>query len=79
MGFRHAFRPLHISLNKFDARNMPLLGSNSLAISAACHPPPDDVDAATSKIGYGVLPGDGDRVGFTSFEVGELQEGVVYH
>lgn len=68
-----------LALRRFDGRNMPLLGSNSLAISAACHPPINDINAATRKIAYGVLPGDGDRVGFTSLKVGELQEGVVYH
>jgi hypothetical protein len=67
------------SLRRFDARNMPLMGSNSLAISAACHPPAEDANAATSMISYGVLPGNGNRVGFMSFEVGALQEGVVYN
>ena len=67
-----------LGLNWYEG-SMPLLGSNSLAIAAACHPPADDINAATSKIAYGVLAGGGDRVSFTSFEVGELQEGVVYH
>jgi hypothetical protein len=38
--------------------NMPLAGSCSAAISAACHPPPDDTDAALSAIGWGVIESD---------------------
>jgi len=35
--------------------NMPLAGGCSAVISAACHPPPDDTDAALSAIGWGVI------------------------
>jgi hypothetical protein len=67
-----------LGLRRYEG-HMPLMSSNSLATAAACHPPRDDINAATSEIAYGVLPGDGDRVSFTSFEVGQLLEGVVYH
>jgi hypothetical protein len=38
--------------------NMPLAGSCSAVISAACHPPPDDTDAALSAIGWGAVDSD---------------------
>lgn len=65
---------------RFPVR-MPLLRSNTLAIAAACHPHKDDTDAAFRPVAYGVLRADGDkqRVGFSSFEVDELQRGEVYH
>ena len=56
---------------------MPLAGSCSAAISAACHPPKADVNASLKRVNWGVVaernPYDPDnRVGhcsFTSFEV----------
>ena len=56
---------------------MPLAGSCSAAISAACHPPKADVNASSKRVKWGVVaernPNDPDnRVGhcsFTSFEV----------
>lgn len=36
---------------------MPVAGSNSAAISAACHPPEEDVDAAMKPVRWGVVPG----------------------
>lgn len=35
--------------------DMPLAGTTSIAISAACHAPPDDVDAAVLPIQWGVV------------------------
>ncbi|KAL9073389.1 MAG: hypothetical protein Q9161_003004 [Pseudevernia consocians] len=56
---------------------MPLAGSCSAAISAACHPPEADVDASMKRIIWGVVAEDcfqyeGESVGhcsFTSFKV----------
>ena len=56
---------------------MPLAGSCSAAISAACHPPKEDVDASLKRVMWGVVAeansyGSGKSIGhcsFTSFEV----------
>ena len=59
-------------LNRFRVhRCMPLAGSCSAAISAACHRPEEDVDAATKPVMWGVVSSEND-VGhccFASFEV----------
>ncbi|KAL8901925.1 MAG: hypothetical protein Q9207_004966 [Kuettlingeria erythrocarpa] len=62
---------------------MPLAGSNSAAISAACHAPADDVDASVLPVMWGAVRTEG-KIGhccFTSFEVtppvvGELYAGL---
>ena len=56
---------------------IPLVGSCSAAISAACHPPKADVNASSKRVMWGAVPAENisdsdDRVGhccFTSFEV----------
>lgn len=68
-------------LNGFRVhRGMPLAGSCSAAISAACHRPEDDVDAATKPVMWGVVSSD-KSVGhccFTSFEVSRPVPGELY-
>jgi hypothetical protein len=64
-------------------RGMPLAGSCSLAISAACHPPPTGEDAVLSeqKLQFGVVSTSGDGIGhcaFSSKEVGKLVKGRTY-
>jgi len=59
---------------------MPLVGSCSAAISAACHRPNDDVDASRKGVMWGVV---GVENGFghccvTSFEVEKPVEGKLY-
>jgi hypothetical protein len=51
---------------------IPLASSCSAAISAACHPPPEDTDASLMPVQWGVIPGaeiekDGRVVGHCSF------------
>lgn len=43
-----------IGFRKF-ASLMPVAGSCSAAISAACHPPPDDTNAAYSTVSWGAI------------------------
>ena len=60
--------------------SMPLVGSNTAAISAACHRPNEDVDAAYKPVMWGAAKRDG-AVGhccFTSFEVTKPLEGELY-
>ena len=59
---------------------MPLVGSCSAAISAACHRPDGDVDAATKRVMWGPV-GEEDEHGsrhhcFTSWEIETPVEGV---
>lgn len=61
-------------------RGMPLAGSCSAAISAACHRPEEDVDAATKPVKWGVVSSE-NGVGhccFTSFEVSQPVSGKHY-
>ena len=70
---------------KYDG-SIPLAGSCSLVISAACHPPEWDTDAALKPVLWGVIPSSelgvgGNEVGhcaFTSGEVEPLEEGKEY-
>ena len=68
-------------LNGFRVhRGMPLAGSCSAAISAACHRPDEDVDAATKPVMWGVVHSE-NGVGhccFTSFEVSRPVPGEHY-
>lgn len=71
-----------LGLRSLQTKNMPLVVNNSLAISAACHALDTDRDAAKKPLAYGVLVGPGermDRAGFSSMDVGCLQDRVVYH
>ena len=54
-GFRR-FRP-----------GIPVAGSCSLAISAACHPPPDDVNASVLPVKWGVVRDDSDGMTHCTF------------
>ena len=45
--------PIALGFRRFNA-GMPIAGSCSLAIAAACHPPKDDVDAAYLPVQWGV-------------------------
>ena len=61
-------------------KGMPLAGSCSAAISAACHRPEEDVDAALLPVSWGAVRTDG-PIGhccFTSFEVSPPVEGNSY-
>ena len=73
---------------KFNSLGMPLAGSCSAAISAACHAPSWDVDAALKPVMWGVIPGsvhgdvraqkDAGHCSFTSGEVELVQGGRSY-
>lgn len=61
-------------------QGMPLAGSCSAAISAACHRPEEDIDAATKPVMWGVVSSE-NGVGhccFTSFEVSPPIHGELY-
>ncbi len=71
-----------IGTRKYDS-SMPLAGSCSAAIAAACHRPDWDVDAGVSAVQWGVVPDSGDENGvghccFTSGYVEPIQEGKQY-
>lgn len=71
-GFINGFR-------KYPA-GIPVVGSCSAAISAACHPPQNDLSAYLLPVKWGVV-GQGEEVGhcsFTSFEVTEPVDGQMY-
>jgi hypothetical protein len=62
---------------------IPVMGSCSLAISAACHPSPEDKGLSTRKLMYGVLTSGEEyqedlRVSFSSKAVTPLVDGIVY-
>jgi len=73
-----------MGLRRLDTRGMPLLGSCSIAISAACHDPPasDGVaDSTGRRVQYGELGSDGRggmRAGFGTNVRLPLQAGIVY-
>ena len=63
--------------------SMPLAGSCSVAISAACHRPEWDIAAHLALVKWGVVPGSEDENGvghccFTSGEVEAVQSGKLY-
>jgi hypothetical protein len=66
---------------RYDSR-IPIVGSCSAAISAACHRPADDEDAALEAVKWGVVEReDTGGVGhccLSSFEVREPVEGARY-
>ena len=71
-----------LGFRKF-ASHMPVAGSCSVAISAACHRPKDDVDAAYLPVSWGEVPRDDpdDDVHhccFTSHATQELVPGRLY-
>ena len=67
-----------LGFRKYPA-GMPLASSCSAAISAACHPPKEDVDAAVSPVSWGVVKnGEGrDCVGHISFSSMVLSAPVI--
>jgi len=71
-----------VGRGKYDP-SMPLAGSCSAAISAACHRPEWDSDAAVNPVQWGAVPGFGADLGvghccFTSGDVEPVQEGREY-
>ncbi|OAP57066.1 hypothetical protein AYL99_09179 [Fonsecaea erecta] len=67
---------------RYDA-SIPLVGSCSAAIAAACHQPTWDTDASLKAVQWGVIPGVVDSLGvghcaFSSGEVEPVQEGRGY-
>lgn len=61
---------------------MPLASSCSAAISAACHPPKEDIDPSTKRVMWGVAVADEDlsapeQVGHCSFTSLEVQAPTV--
>ena len=62
-------------------KGIPLAGSSSAVISAACHPPEEDVDARLLPVMWGDLNTEDSAVGhccFTSFAVSTPVEGNMY-
>lgn len=53
-------------VNKFPD-TIPLMSTNSAAISAACHPPADDIDAYLLPVQWGVISSDDSIIGKCSF------------
>ena len=51
---------------------MPLAATNSAAISAACHPPPEDKNCAYRPIMWGVVSQD-EEIGHCSFSAGPVE------
>ena len=74
-----------ISFRKYKP-GMPFVGSRSAAISAACHPPADDIDASLKPVMWGTIQGEtvdqnGEIVGhctITSFPVKTPTKGQLY-
>lgn len=66
----------------FKVSNMPIAGECSVAISAACHPPRLDLDAAFKPVQWGEVEDDTDALhphcSFTSKEVKEPKMDVQY-
>lgn len=63
-----------LGARKYDD-SIPLVGSCSAAISAACHQPVWDADAAMKRVQWGVIPESVDEkgVGHCSFSSGEVE------
>lgn len=60
---------------------MPLVGSCSAAISAACHPPKEDVDASLKRVMWGIVAEGSSNTSdcsFTSFKVEAPVVGTLY-
>jgi len=70
---------------KWLRSGMPVLGTCSLAISAACHAAVGDENAATKLLMYGVVGGERDEgdekkhVCFSSRDVEPLRDGEMYY
>ncbi|MCJ1477081.1 hypothetical protein MMC13_005752 [Lambiella insularis] len=63
------------------AGGMPIIGSCSLAIAAACHAPPGDDSAALKNLMYGATwrsANGSEYAGFSSKDVRSLKKGVTY-
>ncbi len=65
---------LNAIFRRYDP-GIPLVGSCSAAISAACHPPPADCNAAWKCVQWGVISKEGEETrgdgSLTSFKVEE--------
>lgn len=75
----YVFSVAALGLRRYPT-GMPLSATCSGAISAACHPPADDVDAALLPVQWGVVSLE-DGLGHCSFsskKVGPLIEGATY-
>lgn len=61
-------------IRRYDG-SIPLVGSCSAAISAACHQPSWDTDASLKAVRWGVIPDivDGKGVGHCGFSSGEVE------
>ena len=71
---------LGFSFLRLDS-GIPVASNCSAAISAACHPPPGDEDAALGLVQWGVVSSDEQRVGHCSFSsrpVKGLEQGKSY-
>lgn len=69
-----------IGFRRYD-KGIPLAGGSSAAISAACHPPEEDVDARLLPVMWGEVNTEDSAVGhccFTSFAVSTPVEGNMY-
>jgi hypothetical protein len=71
-----------LGTRNFKASKMPIVFGWSVAISAACHPPRLDLDAAFKPVQWGVVEDDPDapypHCSFTSKEVKQPEMGVQY-
>ena len=79
------------SMFRKPGQGISILGTNSVAILAACHPVVGDEDAVTKQLLYGVVDGplgdqgdDNDQgpkkhVCFSSFEVHPLEDEKMYY
>lgn len=83
LGFLITFGTFAFSLRRITAK-APFVGTCSAVISAACHPPKEDTDAAMKMVQWGVLPLDaseewqGRHCCITSMEVEQPETGVTY-
>jgi hypothetical protein len=72
LGTALAIAGIVFAVFRYYPPGIPLAGSCSAAISAACHPPPDDTDASLKPLQWGAIPGaekeeNGRVVGHCSF------------
>ena len=71
---------LALSFLRLDS-GIPVASNCSAAISAACHPPPEDEDAALGLVQWGAVSSDEQGVGHCSFSsrpVQRLEQGKSY-
>lgn len=78
--------PIALAFRKLCS-GIPMVGSNSALISAACHPPPEEGDASLLPVQWGVIkdknPLDPDteiwRCTISSGDVSKPMDGHLYH